>query len=449
MKFNRIKIIIIVFITIGFVFNRTFEHQTVFSFTNNCYPINGWLRTDPEDLGMNSTELDRMYQVMIAQNVGIDSIHIVRYGYLCYEKYFEYYNYTAIHCTHSVTKSVISALIGIANATGMIKNLDEPIVEIFSNRTIQNLDSRKEVLTIRHLLEMRSGLDVNDLSESYTTAPIPFNDFAFRTNTTNVPPGTWINYLNPDNDFTRLITSDDWIQFALDKPMESEPGSNFAYSDCITHLLSAIIREKTGMNTENFAKQYLFDPLNITEYLWWVDPSGLSMGADGLWLNPYDMLKIGYLYLNLGKWNDLQIIPSDWVLKSIQNYSPELGGYGYGYQWWLDINNDYYYADGWGGQHIIIKPNRDLVVVFTAWDASSITLSNAFILDAIVTDVSVTCPIITTTTTSTTTSPIATSTTTTGINTQTTTTETSGLDILLILSILIVNSLFVWKRKKK
>ncbi|MFX0209995.1 MAG: serine hydrolase domain-containing protein [Candidatus Hodarchaeota archaeon] len=216
------------------------------------------------------------------EELGIDSLSVVKNKYLCYEKYFEYYNHSNIHLIHSVTKSVISALIGIANSTGMIQDLDEPVVEIFSNRTIQNLDTRKETMTVRHLLEMKSGLEVNDLSTAYFSEKISHSDFTFRTNTTNVFPGTWLNFLYPDNDFTRLTVSSDWTQFALDKPMAADPGTEWRYSDCITHLLSTIIREKTGMNTEAFAKQYLFDPLNITDYLWWGDPSGLSLGADGL-----------------------------------------------------------------------------------------------------------------------------------------------------------------------
>ena len=333
------------------------------------FPSNGWPRMDPEDLGFDTTKLDLINQAIINQNIGIDSIQIVRYGYLCFNKHFEYYNHSNLHNTFSVTKSVISALIGIANSSGMITNLDESVVNIFSNRTIQNLDTRKEAMTIRHLLEMRSGLEVNDLSVPYFIGTISYNDYLIRTNKTTMFSEEWINTLNPDNDFARLMNSSDWIQFALDKPMDAEPGTKFAYSDCITHLLSAIIREKTGMNTELFAKQYLFDPLNITEYLWWDDPSGLSFGSDGLWLTPNDMLKIGYLYLNEGKWKELQIIPANWVSKSIQNFSPDMEpGYGYGYQWWIDLTNDYYFADGLGGQHIIVRPKYDLVIVFTSWD---------------------------------------------------------------------------------
>jgi CubicO group peptidase (beta-lactamase class C family) len=389
---------------------------------------------DPEDLGFDTAKLDQMSQAIIDQNIAIDSIQIARFGYLCYDKYFEYYNYSNIHNTFSVTKSVINALIGIANSTGMITNLDEPVVEIFSNRTIQNLDTRKEAMTIRHLLEMRSGLEVNDLSAAYFIGSISYNDFAFRTDTTTMLSEKWIDSLNPENDYTRLMNSSDWIQFALDKPMDAEPGTKFAYSDCITHLLSAIIREKTGMNTETFAKQYLFDPLNITEYLWWEDPSGLSFGADGLWLTPKDILKIGYLYLNEGKWNEIQIVPTDWVVDSTQTYTVYNPTYGYGYQWWTNIPNDYYFADGLGGQQIFVKSDLDLVVVFTAWDLRSIeiySLFDSFIVDSIDSNVIVPYP--------TTTIPSSTSSTITDdLTTTTNTDQTSASSIFLGTVVLLI-----------
>jgi CubicO group peptidase (beta-lactamase class C family) len=286
----------------------------------------------------------------------------------------------------------------------MISDLDESVVEIFSNRTIQNIDSRKEAMTIRHLLEMKSGLEVNDFSVPYFSGTISHSDFAFRTNTTNVFPGTWLTFLFPENDFTRLMVSSDWTQFALDKPMAVEPGTEWRYSDCITHLLSAIIREKTGMNTEAFASQYLFDPLNITDYLWWEDPSGLSLGADGLWLHPNDMLKFGYLYLNNGEWNDAQIIPSAWVKTSTKDHS---GKGNYGYQWWLDGTRNFYYASGLGGQLIFVKPDANLVVVFTAWESGALTpdiVFTSFILKALIEQDTSSPATATTTTTASTTS---------------------------------------------
>jgi CubicO group peptidase (beta-lactamase class C family) len=399
---DYISIIILTYLFL-FAFKLPIDVVHVKSSPVTTYPTNGWMTATPEEVGMNSTQLAKTTQFIIDhEELGIDSVSVVKDGYICYEQYFEYYNYANLHLIHSTTKSVISALIGIANSTGMISNLDEPVVEIFSNRTIQNLDVRKEAMTIRHLLEMKSGLEVNDFSVPYFSGTISHSDFAFRTNTTNVFPGTWINFLYPENDFTRLMVSSDWTQFALDKPMATEPGTQWSYSDCITHLLSAIVREKTGMNTEAFARQYLFDPLNIKDYLWWVDPSGLSLGADGLWLHPNDMLKFGYLYLNNGEWNDAQIIPSKWVETSTKDHS----GWGnYGYQWWIDGARNYYYASGLGGQLIFVKPDDDLVVAFTAWEGGEgLTpdiVFTSFILKALIEKDSST-PVTTTTPSSTT-----------------------------------------------
>ena len=397
-KNRRLTITITYLILLAFVLPLNI--RGIKSYPFDTYPTNGWQTATPEEVGINSTLLDKMHQFILKyEEVCIDSVSIVKNGYLCYEKYYEYYNYSDLHLSHSVTKSIISALIGIANDTGFIPNLDEPIVEIFSNRTIQNRDARKEAMTIRHLLEHRSGLDTNDVSATFWSETIAYNDFTFRTNETNVHPGTWLNYLHPENDFYRLMNSSDWIQFALDKPMATEPGTEWSYSDCNTHLLSAVIREKTGMNTETYAKQVLFDPLNITDYLWWQDPSGLSMGADGLWLTPHDMLKFGYLYLKNGEWNNTQIVPAEWVETSTKNI---FGNRNYGYQWWLDPEEKYYYADGLGGQHIIVTSEEDLVVVLTAWQVPaypSLTVFNKHILGAIIPEETSTTTTTTTTTT--------------------------------------------------
>jgi CubicO group peptidase (beta-lactamase class C family) len=345
------------------------EVENVTSYPVNTYPTNGWPTATLEEVGIYTSRVEQMYQYIVGhEELGIESIAIVKNGYLCYEKEFEFYNYSTIHNT--ITKSVTSTLIGIANSTGMITDLDEPVVEIFTNRTIQNLDAKKEAITIRHLLAMRSGLEWNELDVAYFTQIIPFNDFTMRTNTTNGYPGTWIDYYNPENDFPRQINTSDWIQYVLDKPMVADPGTEFYYNTGVTHLLSAILREKTGMNPEAFAKQYLFDPLNITDYHWWKDPSGLSIGGAGLWLTPHDMLKIGYLYLNNGNWNNTQIIPETWIQESSQDHSPEFHTeYGYGYQWWINKPRKYYFALGLGGQTILVLPDKELVVAITAWES--------------------------------------------------------------------------------
>jgi hypothetical protein len=388
---------------------------------------------DPEDLGFDTDRLDQMYEAIIEQNIGIDSIQIVRYGYLCYDKCFEFYNYSDIHNTFSITKSILNILIGIAHSKGFIPDLDEPVFDIFSDRTIQNVDSRKQAITIRHLLKMQSGFSWNELSTPYFTTEIDENDYTFHVNTSNAYPGTWLEYYNPANDLCKLLASSDWVQFILDKPMSLDPGTEFNYNTAVSHLLSAILQNKTELDPEGFANQYLFNPLNISDYLWWQDPMGLNFGGGGLWLRPYDMLKIGYLYLNDGKWNDLQIVPKKWVLDSIKSYTSFVDGiYGYGYQWWINNENEYYYADGLKGQHIIVNPDKALIVVFTAWDSSSINLCNIYILDSIITDVSVPEPTTTVTSSSSSESTILSTTT----NQTSTSSILFGIAILLIIAVI-------------
>ena len=417
MRNKGFKSIILMFTIVGLLVNPVVELQNTLSSQNNYYPTNGWLRSDPEDLGLDPIELDKMYQTIIDQNLSVDSVHVVRYGYLCYEKYFEYYNESNLHDTYSASKSIISILIGIATSSGLIADLDEPIVDIFSNRSIQNMEARKEAITIRHLLKMQCGFE--------------WNEFA-------------VPYGHPDNDFTKLKNSSDWVQYTLDKPMVADPGTEFYYNSGGSHLLSAIIQNKTGMNTAKYAEQCLFDPLNITNYLWEKDPMGLSFGAGNLWFHPLDMLKFGYLYLQNGQWNGLQIVPAAWVQESIQDYNP--GEWDYGYQWWLDTTRDYYYAEGAKGQFIIIKPDADLVVAITASGGGTIDpkiLFNSFILKSVVEDVTVTYP---TSTTSTTTTVI---TTTQIATTSTTTSDTPGFEIFAILGVVIVSSILVARRRRK
>jgi CubicO group peptidase (beta-lactamase class C family) len=380
----------VLFILLLILFNPILTFQATHANPEPIFPSNGWPRRDPEDLGFNTTILDRVNRRINTYHIAIDSIQIVRYGYLCYDEFFDFYDFSNIHHMKSVTKSVIATLIGIAHSKGLIPDLDEPVLDIFSDRIILNNDSRKQAMTIRHLLRMQSGFAWNEFSTNYFTTEIEPNNIAFLTNTSNVYPGTWPEYFNHANDITQFIQSSDWIQFILDTPMATDPGTEFNYNTAVSHLLAAILQNKTGVNPENFANQYLFTPLNITDYLWWQDPMGLTIGGSGLWLRPHDMLKIGYLYLNNGTWNGLQIVTPDWVLNSTKNYSPELeligNGYGYGYQWWMDLGEGYYFADGLGGQHIIVVPEKDLVVVFTAWDSRSISLCNTYILNSIFAD---------------------------------------------------------------
>ncbi|MFX0091580.1 MAG: serine hydrolase domain-containing protein [Candidatus Hodarchaeota archaeon] len=331
------------------------------------FPTNGWRTSSPEAQNLNSTKLNAMCDNIAESDIGVDSIAIVRNGFLVYEKVFEYYNYSPMHHLFSSTKSITSILIGIANQTGYITNLDQPVLEIFSDRNFTNMDSRKQSMTIRHLLKMESGLEWNE--DPITNSSVDKHDYALLSNHTNFYFDNWPICLE-SKAVQMVLLNTDWVQFILDQPMRDEPGTRFEYSTGVAHLLSAIIQNKTGMKAADFAKLTLFDPLNISNYYWWTDPMGITTGGHGLWMTPLDMLKIGYLYLNNGTWNNRQIVPKEWVQESTEPYNLGLrlnnNDWWYGYLWWVDNYTNTMQTGGFGGQFIFIKPDENLVVSITA-----------------------------------------------------------------------------------
>lgn len=167
----------------------------------------------------------------------------------------------------------------------------------------------------------------------------------------------------PVNDFTtfQMMDSPDWVQFTIDLPMASAPGTDWVYCSPGSHLLSAIITETSGMSTQEFAQDRLFAPMGISDVIWLPDPQGVNRGWGDLIMRSHDMAKLGYLYLNDGDWDGRQLLPSGWVEAAT---TPAVAG-NYGYQWWLDPVRSGFYADGRGGQRIFVFPDQDLLVVTT------------------------------------------------------------------------------------
>jgi hypothetical protein len=147
--------------------------------------------------------------------------------------------------------------------------------------------------------------------------------------------------------------------------MAEKPGTRFEYSNCVTFLLSAIIQKATKQKTFDFIKQHLFRPLRITDVSWVAAPNGVSVGYGGMWLNPHDMAKIGWLYLNNGRWDGQQIISEKWVADSTSKQINATLYDGYGYQWWVSYDR-FYAAVGHRGQFIYVLPGKNMVVVFTS-----------------------------------------------------------------------------------
>lgn len=311
--------------------------------STSYWPTDEWLKSIPEEQGMDSTQLNELLDY-IADHYSrtIDSLIIARHGYIVFEEYPSGLSPDTLHVLHSVTKSFTSALIGIAIQKGFINNVNQKVVNFFPNRSIANLTTYKQDMTIEHLLTMTAGYEWNEWEYPYTDSR---------------------------NGLIRAISSGDFVQHMLDLPMAYAPGSVWTYCTGASHLLSAIIEEVTNQTALAFAQENLFDPLGITDVYWQFDSQGIYYGGSALHLKPRDMAKFGLLYLNNGTCDGQQIIPIDWVLNSTSTiyhqFSDEYNGYGY--QWWTWPSlGGVYYAAGLYQQKIIVVPEHDLVVVFTA-----------------------------------------------------------------------------------
>lgn len=227
---------------------------------------------------------------------------------------------------------------------GYIDDVNQSVLGYFSDRPIENIDNRKESITVKHLLTMTAGFDWTE------------------------------QHRETKSDFDQMTRASDWIQYVLDRPMISEPGAEFIYNTGASHLLSAILQTTTGVTSLEFAQTHLFGPLGITDYEWPEDSKGITNGGTQLRLRPVDMAKIGYLQLQNGFWDGEQVVSSgwiDWASSAFVNTTLEkapglVEPVGYGYQWWIHSDLGAFSAFGWGGQNIIVVPEHDIVVVITA-----------------------------------------------------------------------------------
>lgn len=260
-------------------------------------------------------------------------------GEVVLERYFNGARATRAANVKSVSKSIISALVGVAIDRGMVPGPETPIRTYFPE-IAKDKDARKQRITIEDLLTMRSGLE----------------------STSNRNYGAWVQSRN-------------WVQHALAKPLFAEPGTEMEYSTGNTHLLSAILTKATGASTWQFAQDSLAKPLGFTLPRWPQDPQGIYFGGNDMLLTPRQMLSFGELYLRHGrisvKGSDptTQVVPRKWIERSFvpRGVSP-ISGNQYGYGWWMRelAGHQSYFAWGFGGQYIILVPDLDLVVVTTS-----------------------------------------------------------------------------------
>jgi CubicO group peptidase (beta-lactamase class C family) len=352
--------------------------------------MEGWAASSPEEQGMEASRLSALDSSLADEHGNIDAMLVIRNGRVVYEKHYSrdygdmnegrrqapgvynyhdpewhpYYQRGELHTMQSVTKSVTSALVGIAIGRGEIAGVDVRVIDFLDGYDIANLDEWKRSMTLQDLLTMRAGIAWDEDSVPYT---------------------------DPENSCAGMENSNDWIQFVVDRPMARQPGTAFLYNSGASQLLSLIIKESTGKHVDEYAEEHLFGPLGITRYHWKVTPTGFPDTEGGLYLTARDLAKIGYLYLRDGVWDQMRVLPEGWVAASVQRRVEDTGslGMGYGYQWWLvpwgRKGDSYAFAAlGYGGQRLFVVPELDLVAVFTGWNIDDVpALEPRFALDAV------------------------------------------------------------------
>jgi len=306
--------------------------------------LSDWEISSPGEQGLDSELVQDMYN-KAKQIDHLYSLLVVKNGFLVAEKYFNGKDVYGAYPIASVTKSYTSALTGIALREGFIASLDQKMVEFFPEFDWENMDTRKSQITIRQILQMRSGYPWEEYS--------PYHDLL------------WSRFGN-------------WLPLIEELPLTSDPGTEYGYSNLMSHILGITIARAADTSLLAFARHYLCEPLEVNLRLWWKDSKGYYYGHGDIHFTPRDMARFGLLYLNDGIYNDIQIIPSDWIAKSLQTYSPDIyerdilthiHNLGYGYMNWFSGeagSHSFNFAWGHGGQLIFLLHDLDMVIVTTA-----------------------------------------------------------------------------------
>lgn len=326
--------------------NTSYEYQMPAS-------VDDWNIGHLSEVSVDETLITEMMNHIYQYNKSwkIDSVAIVKNGTLVFDELIrskldyvdkeEKNKDINQHYMASVTKSVTSALLGIAIDKNPQLTIDDKVLNYFPEyNDIKHLDDRKREVSIKNLLTMRHGFVFDE--------------------------GKTLNSI--------VKNSKDYVKGFLDQPMEHEPGNVFRYSSFASIALGDIVTKTTNIPVKYFAQTYLFTPLNIDIKLWLETPIGRTNTGYGLWLSTRDMAKFGQLFLQKGQWQGEQIISPYWVELSTKkqfDLPPEYPTDGYGFQWWTtdydiaDKTIETYFADGNGGQFIIVVPELELVTIFT------------------------------------------------------------------------------------
>ncbi|MDR0232672.1 MAG: beta-lactamase family protein [Dysgonamonadaceae bacterium] len=297
----------------------------------------GWEIAEPAEAGIDGEALKEVYRyVHKDDNVWqIRSLLVFRNNKLVAESYMkDPDDQTNLHPIWSCTKQVIGILTGIAIDKGLI-SIEDKISDFFPNAP-----SNKKEISIEELLTMKSGINYN-------------ND----------------GYNGEDCKLAREEPSNS-LDFVLGLEMHSTPGTSYRYKNSDPHLLSAIIQEKVGKTTRDWAKEVLFDKIGITRLEWRTYKDGITFGGFGILTTPREMGKIGQLVANNGMWNGEQIVSKNWIDEMTTVRTPagetDWQDNSFGYLWWINTARNVMFMAGHGGQFVLINKDKNLIVVITS-----------------------------------------------------------------------------------
>jgi CubicO group peptidase (beta-lactamase class C family) len=326
----------------------------------------GWETASLQSVGMDPGPLEDLIELIAnTEDHLLHSILIVKDDKLVFEAYWpgtdlipaslepvaRDFDRETLHYVASVSKSVTSALVGIAIDRGLIAGVDEPFFAFFPEhddlKTAEN-----SPIAVEHLLSFSSGYD--------------WNEFVY-------------GFDDPRDSHYQMFNTPDPVRHLLGRTVTFTPGSEFHYNSGDTNILGEIVRKTSSSATlVDFADEYLFQPLGIDAFEWVRFPlaNDVTFASGGVSLRPRDMAKLGALYLNGGSWSGERIASQAWVETSTEEAIPLVGNYrtlyGYGYNWWLgrsqfkDRRVEYFRASGWGGQQVYVFPELEMIIVFTA-----------------------------------------------------------------------------------
>ncbi len=311
-------------------------------------PIPNLPEVSPEKVGFNRDSINALDDLIDNfEQRDYRSLIVIKDSKLALEYYYNSFWRNHIHDIRSAGKSITALLLGVAIQEGYIKDLNQDVYSFFPKDKYPSINEDYKKVKLIHLLNMVSGLDAD--SDNYDT---PGN------------AGHW-------------MAKDEWVNYLLSIPLAREPGGKWIYADINAVLIGAIIEEESGMSLKDFAKEKVFAPLDIKEFYWYTNASNQTGGAGNLYISALDFAKLGYLVSNKGKWGKKQLVDSNYINRLINENSVAIGDYnpladGYGMLWYKSKRTfgtkevEYLWASGNGGNHLVIVPEKNIVIVITS-----------------------------------------------------------------------------------